>query len=119
VIGIGAFLFFAALPFVNTGADVLVRRNIPNDRQGRAWGLIIVLSQIGYIAAYGLSGILADRVFNPLLNDGGALANSVGRIIGVGECRGIGLLLIVSGLLLMALAAFTWNVKSIKALEGS
>jgi hypothetical protein len=52
-----------------------------------------------------------------LLNDGGALANTVGRIIGVGKGRGIGLLLIVSGLLLMALAAFTWNVKSIKALE--
>lgn len=28
------FLFLASLPFVNTSADVLVRKNIPNDKQG-------------------------------------------------------------------------------------
>lgn len=31
------FFFFCALPFVNTSADVLVRRNIENEKQGRVW----------------------------------------------------------------------------------
>ena len=117
MIGIFAFLFFAALPFVNTSADVLVRRNIPDDRQGRAWGLIGILSQLGYIVAYCVSGLLADRVFNPLLAQGGAWAGTVGRVVGVGEGRGIGLLLIVSGALLAVLALAIGRVGSIRALE--
>ena len=32
------FLFFCTLPFINTSADVLIRSNIPNESQGRAWG---------------------------------------------------------------------------------
>jgi MFS family permease len=67
IIAVSGFLFFAALPFINTGADVLTRANIPDDKQGRAWGLIGVLSQFGFILAYAVSGVLADHVFNPLL----------------------------------------------------
>jgi hypothetical protein len=49
--------------------------------------------------AYLTAGPLADQVFGPLLAAGGPLASSVGRIIGVGPGRGIGLLFIVMGLL--------------------
>ncbi|MCL1963923.1 MAG: MFS transporter [Firmicutes bacterium] len=117
LIGAFAFLFFAALPFVNTSADVLVRRNIPDDKQGRAWGLIGILSQLGFVIAYAVSGVLADSVFNPLLEAGGGLAPTVGKIIGTGQGRGIGLLLIFSGVLLFVLALLMGRVRSIRALE--
>ena len=117
VIGVAGFLFFAALPFINTSADVLTRANIPDGKQGRAWGLIGVLSQFGFVIAYAVSGVLADHVFNPLLVENGALASSVGRIIGVGDGRGIGLLLIVSGILLVISAAVMGKIRSIQALE--
>ena len=54
------FFFFAMLPFANTALDYLLRTNIDNTCQGRAWGLIGVLSQVGYVAAYALAGVLAD-----------------------------------------------------------
>lgn len=111
------FLFFCALPFINTSADVLIRKNIANDKQGRVWGIIGVLSQLGYVAAYSVAGFLADHVFNPLLNQGGFLAATVGRIIGTGRGRGIGLLLIISGLFVMVLAGITSGIRSIRALE--
>ena len=110
------FLFFCALPFVNTSADVLIRRNIDNEKQGRVWGIIGVVSQIGFIVSYGSAGFLADRVFNPLLLDGGPLADSVGRLIGTGPGRGIALLFLVSGSLVVVLAALTTRMKSIRAL---
>ena len=118
VIGICGFLFFAVLPFINTSADVLTRANIPDEKQGRAWGLIGVLSQFGFLVAYAVSGVLADNVFNPLLAENGALASTVGRVIGVGDGRGIGLLLIVSGALLIVSALFMGKIKSIRALES-
>ena len=60
--------------------------------------------------AYLAAGPLADRVFEPLLAEGGGLAGSVGRIIGVGTGRGIGLMFIVLGvvILLAVLAAFLY-----------
>lgn len=91
-------LFFVALPFVNTCADVLVRKNIPNDLQGRAWGIISVLTQTGFLIAYAISGVLADFIFNPMLEENGLLSDSLGKIIGTGEGRGIGLMLILAGI---------------------
>jgi MFS family permease len=117
VITLCGFLFFAALPFINTSADVLTRSNIPNEKQGRAWGLIGILSQFGFVISYAVSGVLADYVFNPLLKENGILAPSVGRVIGVGDGRGIGLMLIVSGFLLVILAFIIGKIRSIRALE--
>ncbi|WP_331709812.1 MFS transporter [Paenibacillus riograndensis] len=111
------FLFFAALPFVNTSADVMIRSNIPGEVQGRAWGIIGVLSQFGYVAAYACSGVLSDQVFNPLLQEGGMLASSVGRIIGTGEGRGIGLLLMVAGGLIVFAAFMISGMTSIRSLN--
>jgi hypothetical protein len=42
--------------------------------------------------AFLCAGPLADRIFEPLLAARGALASSVGALIGVGTGRGIGLL---------------------------
>lgn len=112
-------LFFTALPFVNTCADVLIRVRIPNDVQGRAWGMISVLTQVGYVVAYAVCGVLADYVFGPMLMKDGILAGSVGRIIGTGEGRGIGLMLIITGIVMFAFAFIFGSRKSITEMEGS
>lgn len=110
-------LFFVTLPFVNTCADVLIRVSIPNQLQGRVWGLISLLTQIGYVAAYGLCGVLADQVFEPLLKEGGQLAPTIGQIIGTGEGRGIGLMLITAGILMAATAFIFGQRKSIRMIK--
>lgn len=117
VISVSGFLFFAMLPFANTTLDFLVRTNIDNSVQGRAWSLIGVISQLGFVAAYALSGLLADFVFTPLLVDGGVLADSVGKIIGTGSGRGTGFLIIIAGILLCATSVILYNLKSVKKLE--
>ncbi|WP_127537708.1 MFS transporter [Paenibacillus illinoisensis] len=113
------FLFLSSLPFVNMSADVLVRNNIANEKQGRVWGIIGILSQLGFIIAYSLAGFLADHVFNPLMMEGGVLASSVGQIIGIGPGRGIALLFIIAGLFVILLAIVTSRLKLIKSLEES
>jgi DHA3 family macrolide efflux protein-like MFS transporter len=117
LICVAGFLFFAMLPLANTSLDYLVRINIENSMQGRAWGFIGVISQLGYVAAYAFSGVLADYVFTPLLLEGGALSGSVGRIIGTGSGRGTGFLISVAGVLLSVTAAVLYQVKSVRKLE--
>ncbi|TVX91678.1 MFS transporter [Paenibacillus agilis] len=111
------FVFLTTLPFINMSCDVLVRRNIDNEKQGRVWGIIGILSQLGFIIAYSLAGFLADHVFNPLLQEGGLFAPTLGQFIGTGPGRGIGLLFIIAGILVVVVAVITSRIKSIRELD--
>lgn len=116
-IGITGFLFFATLPFANTGLECLIRCNLDNNVQGRVWGLIGFISQSGYIFSYAFCGLLADYVFTPLLRKDGALAGNVGKIYGTGEGRGIGLLISLAGFVIMLLSLVLARSKKVKALD--
>ena len=117
--GSSIFLFFLSLPFMNTCADVMVRISIPNEMQGRVWGMISLLTQSGTVLAYVLCGVLADYIFEPMMAEGGILAGSIGRIIGTGEGRGIGLLLILSGIGMMLAVLVTRRNKAVRSIEVS
>lgn len=111
------FLFFSTLPYVNTSLEVLIRSNINNEMQGRVWSMVTTISQVGYILAFGSAGYLADHLFNPLFYPDGALGQTVGRIIGTGQGRGIGFMFILSGLLVSILALIIGRVKEISVLD--
>lgn len=119
LLGISGFLFFTMLPFANTSLDFLIRTNLENELQGRAWGFIGFLSQIGYVVAYAVSGLLADYVFTPLLMPDGLLSPTVGRIFGTGAGRGIGFLITLAGVLLCVTAFILSRQKAIRELEGA
>ena len=98
------FAFFAMLPFANNSLDVLVRTNIAEKLQGRAWGLIGFLSQIGYVVAYSLSGLLAD---------------GMGSRLQIGVGRGAAAVIMVSGVLLGVMALAIYPIKAVRELERS
>lgn len=102
VICMSGFLFFAMLPFANSSLDYMLRTNIKNEVQGRAWGFIGVISQLGFVIAYACSGVLADVV---------------GAAFGIGVGRGAGLMIISAGVLLSATAIILYNIKSVQKLE--
>jgi hypothetical protein len=73
--------------------------------QARMFALSRFVAWSSLPVAYLLAGPLSD-LFGPWLLPGGALADSVGHLTGVGPGRGIGFLLIVlSAALLVAVAA--------------
>ncbi len=111
------FMFFAVLPFVNTSIEVLIRINIDNKKQGRVWSIISTITYLGSVVAFVVAGFLADKVFNPLLEVNGKLAGTVGSIIGVGEGRGIGLMLIISGIMISFISISILKNKFIRNLE--
>ena len=96
------FFFFAMLPFANNCLDYLVRTNIPVELQGRAWGLIGFLSQIGYVVAYAFAGVFAD---------------GLGVCMKVGVGRGAAAVIMVSGVLLAITALLLYAVKAVRQLE--
>ena len=96
------FLFFMMLPLANNCLDYLIRTNIPDGAQGRAWGLIGFLSQLGYVVAYAVSGAAAD---------------ALGRIGGRGVGRGAAAVVLLAGICLAVTAAAILFPKSIRRLE--
>ena len=103
LICVSGFFFFAMLPFANNCLDYLVRTNIADEFQGRAWGFIGFLSQIGYVVAYGLAGILAD---------------GIGKRFQVGVGRGAAVVIMISGVLLGIMALAVYFIKAVRELEG-
>lgn len=90
------------VPVIVGSMRAIWMRKTPADMQGRvfaAWG---TMGQVTMLLAYVAAGPIADEVFEPLLAAGGGLAASVGQVIGVGPGRGIGLLYIVIGFLVLS-----------------
>ena len=102
IICIFGFLFFTALPFANNCLDYLMRTNIPAEAQGRAWGMIGFLSQLGYVVAYAVSGVTAD---------------ALGRVSGRGVGRGAAAVVIIAGICLALVSVSISFPKSIRELE--
>ena len=96
------FMFFAALPIANNCLDYLTRTNIPEEMQGRAWGLIGFISQMGYVVAYAVSGFAAD---------------AIGKATGLGVGRGSAITVQLAGICLAATSALILVIKSIRELE--
>lgn len=103
---------------LNTSVEVLARSSIPHATRGKVWGLLGLVPQLGYLAAYAVAGVLADFVFNPPLVPGGALAGTLGTLIGVGSLRGIGPMSMVVGVPLVVLAVVISRVKGIRTMQA-
>ncbi len=95
----------------------MIRQNISNEKQGRAWSLISFITYFGAIIAYGIAGFLADKIFNPLFMPGGALALSLGHIFGMGPGRGIAFIFFISGVVVTFLSIIIYRSKSIRQLD--
>ena len=101
-ISIFGFFFFATLPLCNNCMDYLCRTNIPDALQGRAWGFIGFLSQLGYVIAYAVSGLAAD---------------GLGSLSGMGVGRGAAFMIGISGVFLSLVAVTLLRFPAIGELE--
>ena len=111
------FVMFLTLPGGAVLNTTLWQRKVPPELQGRCFSLQQVLANAATPLGYGVAGLLSERVFEPLLAPNGALAGSVGAVIGTGAGRGIGLMFIVLGVLLMAAAAVASSVTAIRRVD--
>ena len=97
------FIFFFVLSFANNSLDYLTRTNIAPELQGRAWGLIGFITQIGYVVAYAAFGVLADKI---------------GEINNMGVGRGAAAVIMTSGALLAISAFVLYSFKDVRDLEN-
>lgn len=105
---LGFFLFGTGFIFLFSLYRVIYQVKAAPEVLGRIFALRMVIGMSMQGVGILLSGWLATRFFEPLLQEGGALAASVGSWLGVGDGRGVALLYLIlaGGLLLLSLWAW-------------
>ncbi|MGD2052335.1 MAG: MFS transporter [Acidimicrobiia bacterium] len=114
----GLFVLLVFLPIADGTARAIWQTKVPPHLQGRVFALQAMLGLAATPLAYLLAGPLADMVFEPLLAAGGPLAGTVGRLMGTGPGRGVGLLFVVLGLVTMLVAATALASTRVRRLES-
>lgn len=105
ILSAAVFVFLFTGPLISGCSQAIWQTKTAPDVQGRVFSVRRMIAWSSLPLAYILAGPLADRVFEPLMAADGALAGSVGRILGVGPGRGIGLLFILLGSLSLLMTA--------------
>jgi DHA3 family macrolide efflux protein-like MFS transporter len=114
---LGYFAFFLVIPILNASNFAIWQAKVEPDVQGRVLAMRRLIVQASAPIAFLAAGPLADDVFKPLLMPAGPLAGSVGRVIGVGPGRGIGLVFILMGCLLILSSAAAYLFPHLRRVE--
>ncbi|MFI6759829.1 amino acid adenylation domain-containing protein [Micromonospora sp. NPDC050417] len=111
VIAAGAFGMYLALGVVNGVYATVVQTKVPQLFHGRVFALNQMVAWSTLPLGWGVIAPLASGWAEPLLQPGGALAPTVGAVIGVGPGRGIGLLYVAFGLCIAVTAVVSLRTR--------
>jgi len=112
-----AFGYMAAGSTIAVCSQTVWQRKVPPERQGRVIATRRMLATAAMSLSYVVTGLLADRVFEPLLAAGGPLSGSVGRVLGSGPGRGVALLFMSLGAVVLAAAVAGFRMRPLRELE--
>ncbi|MGB0384238.1 MAG: MFS transporter [Ardenticatenaceae bacterium] len=114
---IAPFLLFFSLPIIDGSVQVVLQEKVAPEVQGRVFALDRAISSAFLPLAYLVAGPLADYIFEPLMAEGGPLAESIGPLIGTGPGRGIALLFIVMGSLTILVSVVAYHYPRLRLVE--
>ncbi|RKE21815.1 non-ribosomal peptide synthetase/MFS transporter [Streptomyces sp. TLI_171] len=101
LVGVGVFGMFLGLTVMNTVYATIVQVKVPARFHGRAFAVNAVFAWCTMPIGFVLLGPGAAALLQPTLEPGGALASTVGRVVGTGAGRGLGLTYVLFALVLI------------------
>lgn len=104
LVAVAAFGFMFCSVIVDGTTRSVLQLTVEPDVQGRVFALFGMLTNAILCLSYLLAGPVADNLVEPLLRPDGALAGSVGRVLGVGPGRGMALIFFAAGVLIVVVA---------------
>ena len=118
LIAIGYFVLLFLIPLASGSSQAIFQTKVPLDLQGRVYAMRGMISRSMMPLAFLTAGPLADLVFEPMLREGGLLANTfIGQLIGVGPGRGIGLIFIIAGLGTIVISLIAYMNPALRHIE--
>lgn len=118
LVAVATFLFMAFNPFIGGLSQAIWQTKVANDVQGRVFSMRSFIVSLAAPLAFLLAGPLADHVFEPLMAPGGPLAGTIGQVIGVGPGRGVGLLFMTLGVLIIFVVLVSFSNPRLRNVEN-
>jgi len=113
------FVMAMIFPTVNASSQTIWQSKVPPDLQGRVFSVRLMMAQFGSPLAMLLAGPLADRVFEPGMQSGGALARVFAPLVGTGPGAGMALMLVFAGILAMVAALAGYAYRPLRSVEAT
>ena len=117
VLAVGIFGYLFSQPIIVSCNQAIWQTKVPSRLQGRVFALQQTLERSLAIGAYLLAGPLVDNVLNPLMAEGGIVAQAIGKIINTGMGQGVTLLLVILGLINLMVVAIAYREPRLRNLE--
>lgn len=113
----GSFGMLLFMPLLNGSSQAIWQAKVEPDVQGRVFAARRLMAQIAAPVGMLAAGPLADRVAEPAMAPGGALAPLLGPLLGTDAGAGMALILVVTGLLGAAGGLAGYLVPAIREVE--
>ncbi len=115
---IGMWLYMILIPIMEATEQTIIQKVVPYEKQGRVFGFAQALeSSAAPITAF-LVAPLAEFTIIPYVNSD-AGKDQLGWLLGAGEARGMALVFVISGLVIMCAALIAFATKTYRNLSES
>jgi len=106
------------IPPLVAGERAIWQAKVPPGIQGRVFSVQSMLRQAMTPLGYLLAGPLADRLFEPAMHPGGALAATFGGLVGTGPGAGMGLMFLGTAVMGTLLCLSGYLIPAVRNVEG-
>jgi DHA3 family macrolide efflux protein-like MFS transporter len=114
---VGAFFFAFFVPIINASNQSIWQAKVAPDVQGRVFSTRRLIAWLVMPLATLLAGPLADKVFEPAMQEGGRLADTFGDLVGTGAGAGMGLIMFFCGIAAALVGVGGYLVPAIRNVE--
>jgi MFS family permease len=114
----GITLIHVVGPVASSLSQAIWQSKVPPALQGRVFAVRQVLAIAATPVAFLLAGRLADGVFEPFMTGDSTLARLLRDVVGTGPGRGIGVMFILLGTVVVATAAIAWRNPAMRTFDA-
>lgn len=114
---LGIWLYMTLIPLMEATEQTVIQRVVPYKRQGRVFGFAQALESAASPLTAFVVAPIAHFFVIPFMNSNEG-KSSLGWLLGDGEVRGIALVFLVSGLIMVAVAALAFTSKTYRQISA-
>ncbi|MCF3135103.1 MFS transporter [Streptomyces olivochromogenes] len=107
------------MPVVNSSFQSILQAEVEERLQGRVFGAEAFLSDLSVPVAMGISGPLADRVFEPQARTHSGVTGVLAPVVGEGRGSGMAALLLLAGVCGVVVALWGLARRPVRALDAA
>ncbi len=113
---VGIFLYMCLIPIIEATEQTIIQRVVPLKRQGRVFGFAQSVETAAAPITALLVGPIAQFLVIPYMNSAEG-RSQLGWLLGSGEARGIALLFVIGGFIMIIAAILAFKTRSYKELS--